>query len=202
MASNPPAIVARELIFKGWNTIERVTFESTSDDGQVQRTNREVVDHGQASVVLALDPERDVALLVRQWRSGLMSVGEGPFLLEACAGIIDPGETPEICARREAEEEIGFRLRDLRPCGSVVPSAGTLTERMYLYIAEVSCRDRVGEGGGVAQEGEAIEIVEIALPELFRMARAGEIEDAKTLILVQSLMLDRLLGRGGQMPAS
>ena len=117
-------------------------------------------------------------------------------------GIIDPGETPEICARREAEEEIGFRLRDLRPCGSVVPSAGTLTERMYLYIAEVSCRDRVGEGGGVAQEGEAIEIVEIALPELFRMARAGEIEDAKTLILVQSLMLDRLLGRGGQMPAS
>ncbi|SER04485.1 nudix-type nucleoside diphosphatase, YffH/AdpP family [Faunimonas pinastri] len=188
----PPRIVSRELIFKGWNTVEKVVFETTDAHGERRTTDREVVDHGHAAVVLTIDPDRDVAFLVRQWRSGLMSVGDGPFLLEACAGIIDPGEGAEECARREAEEEVGFRLRELKAHGSVVPSAGTLTERMYLYIAEVSSTDRVGKGGGVEDEGEDIEIVEIPIPELFRMARAGAIEDAKTLILVQSMMLERL----------
>jgi hypothetical protein len=80
----------------------------------------------------------------------------------------------------------------LRKIGTVVPSAGTLTERMHLFIAEVSAADKTEDGGGNPNEGEDIEVVEIPLSELYDKARRGEIEDAKTLILVQRLMIEEL----------
>jgi nudix-type nucleoside diphosphatase (YffH/AdpP family) len=143
--------------------------------------------------VLAVDRARGVALLVRQWRAGLLAVdAPDPYVLEACAGILDPGETPEEAARREAEEEMGLKVRELRSLGSILPSIGTLTERMHLFVAEVSEADRVEDGGGMAHEGEAIEVVEVPLSELFAMARSGALEDAKTLVIVQRLMLEAL----------
>ncbi|MBA3518929.1 MAG: NUDIX hydrolase [Rhizobiales bacterium] len=190
MTSDMPRIVARRPIFKGWNTLEIVTVEAADLKGRVRRHEREVIEHGEASVVLAIDRERQLAILVRQWRAPLIAANADPYLLEACAGIIDPGETPEQTARREAEEEIGLKIGKLRKIGSVVPSAGTLTERMHLFIAEVSAADKTEDGGGNPHEGEDIEVVEVALPELFGMARRGEIEDAKTLILVQRLLLE------------
>ena len=83
-------------------------------------------------------------------------------------------------------------IRDLRSVGSVFPSAGTLTEQMHLYLAEISAADRTAKGGGAEGEGEDIEIVEVALDELLQMARDGKILDAKTLILVQTLMIEDL----------
>ncbi len=192
MTGNAPRIVATRSVYKGWNSFDIVTVEATDRKGRQRRHEREVVDHGDAGVVLAIDRARDVANMVRQWRAPLVAAGGDPFLLEACAGILDPGETPEQAARREAEEETGLRVTALRGVGSVLPSAGTLTERMHLFIAEVSAGDRVEEGGGNPHEGEDIEVVEIPLPELFAMARRGAIEDAKTLILVQRLMIEDL----------
>ena len=80
----------------------------------------------------------------------------------------------------------------MRSIGSVLSSAGTLTERMHLFIAEVSQGERAGRGGGNPHEGEQIEVVEVPLPVLYEMARSGAIEDAKTLVIVQRLMLDEL----------
>jgi nudix-type nucleoside diphosphatase (YffH/AdpP family) len=114
------------------------------------------------------------------------------IFLEACAGIIDPGETPEETARRETAEEIGVTVGRLRSLGSVLPSAGTLTERMHLYVAEVSAADLSSRGRGNPHEGENIEVVEVPLAKLYEMARQGTIEDAKTLIIVQRLMLEEL----------
>jgi len=142
------------------------------------------------AAVLVIDRHRGVAILVRQWRAGLLE-SDDPFLLEACAGIVDPGETPEQAARREAEEEIGLTIRALTPMGTILPSAGTLTERMYLFLAEVSDGERARAGGN-AHEGEDIEIVEMPLGDLYEKARRGEIEDAKTLVLVQRMMLEEI----------
>ena len=196
MASEMPRIVGRRPIFKGWNAIEIVTVEAVDRKGQTRRHEREVINHGDASVVLTVDRERKVAILVRQWRAPLIGPGRDPFLLEACAGIIDPGESPDQSARREAEEEIGLKVGALRKVGTVVPSAGTLTERMHLFIAEVSAADRTEDGGGKPSEGEDIEVVEIPLAELYERARRGEIDDAKTLILVQRLMIEDLGAAG------
>ena len=192
MTTQMPRIIGRRPIFKGWNSVEIVTVEAVDGRGQTRRHDREVVDHGEASVVLAVDRDRKVAILVKQWRAPLIVAGADPYLLEVCAGIIDPGESPEQTARREAEEETGLKIGALRKVGSVVPSAGTLTERMHLFIAEVSAADRTEDGGGTPHEGEDIEVLEVPLTELFEKARRGEIEDAKTLILVQRLMIEEL----------
>lgn len=195
MNGSGPRIVATKSVYKGWNSFDIVTVEATDSKGRERRHEREVVDHGDAGVVLAIDRGRGVAIMVRQWRAPLVVAGADPFLLEACAGILDPGETPEDAARREAEEETGLRVRALRGIGSVLPSAGTLTERMHLFIAEVSAEDRVEAGGGNPHEGEDIEVVEVPLAELFAMARGGGIEDAKTLVLVQRLIMEELEAR-------
>jgi len=190
VAFNPPRIVDTKRVYSGWNRLDIVTVEAPDLDGTLRRHKREVIDHGEAAVVLVVDRKRGVAILARQWRAGLLGGSTDPYLLEACAGILDPGETPETAARREAEEELGLTIGALRSLGSVVPSAGTLTERMHLFVAELSGAEKRGNGGGNPHEGENIEVVEIPLPELFEMARQDKIEDAKTLIIVQRLMLE------------
>lgn len=195
MASSQPRIVERKRVFEGWNTFDLLTIEAPGSDGTPVRHLREIIDHGDAAVVLTIDRARGVALLVRQWRTGLVAEDSpDAYLLEACAGILDPGETPEETARREAEEEMGLKLGALRSLGSILPTPGTLTERMYLFVAEVSEADRIETGGGVAHEGEAIEVVEMPLAELYAMAESGALEDAKTLVIVQRLMLEEAQG--------
>lgn len=192
MKNAQPRVVQTTRIHDGWNRLDILTVEAADHDGTIRRHKREVVDHGHAAVVLVVDLTRDVAILVRQWRAGLLGSDADAYLLEACAGILDPGETPEQAARREAEEEIGIRVGELRSLGSIVPSAGTLTERMHLFVAEVSTSEASRHGGGNPHEGENIEVVEVPLPELFQMAGQGRIEDAKTLVIVQRLMLDQV----------
>ena len=192
MPIDTPRVVARRRAFTGWNTLDIVTVESSAADGSPQRHDREVIDHGNAAVVLPIDRARGVAVLVRQWRGPLVALGEPPYLLEACAGIVDPGETPEDTARREAQEETGLNIGELTSRGSILPSAGTLTERMHLFTAEISASDRVQPGGGRPQEGEQIEVVEMPLAELFAMAERGELQDAKTLAIVQRLRIEEL----------
>jgi GDP-mannose pyrophosphatase NudK len=196
MTAAGPRIISTRSVHRGWNTFDIVTVEAPDRNGGSHRLEREVIDHGEAGVVLIVDQKRRVAILVRQWRAPLIAAGADPFLLEVCAGIIDPGESPEEASRREAEEETGLKLGALRSVGIVFTSAGTLTERMHLFIAEVSGNEGRENGGGNPQEGEDIEVVEVPLAELFEQARRGEIRDAKTLILVQHLMIEEL-ERGG-----
>lgn len=190
MASDPPRIVDTKRVYTGWSRFDIVTVEAADANGFIRRHKRELVDHGEAAAVLVIDRKRNTALMARQWRVGLIGRAGDPYLLEACAGLIDPGETPEAAARREAEEELGVSIGELRSLGSIVPSAGTLTERVHLFVAELSGDEIRASGGGNPHEGETIEVVEITLPNLYELARRGEIIDAKTLILVQRLMLE------------
>ncbi len=157
-------------------------------DGTTVR--REVEDHGEAVAVLAYDPERKRALLVRQFRAPLCLAGAKTNLTEAIAGLKE-SEEPEQCARREAMEEAGIALKSLDYVATVWSMPGISTERMHLFLASFSAADRTGNGGGRTDEEEEIEIVELGLPELARQADAGEINDLKTLALVQSLRLRR-----------
>ena len=183
-------ITDRRCIYDGWNTFDVLTVETLGDDGNSRRHEREVLGHGPAVALLAYDPDRRQALLARQWRVPLLAMGDDPFLLEACAGLIDVGETPQDAAIREAEEELGLHLEAVRKVGEVYVSPGTLTEKIHLFLATYGLQDRRSDGGGLDHEGEDIEIIEMPLDELFQMARAGAINDAKTLILVQALILE------------
>jgi nudix-type nucleoside diphosphatase (YffH/AdpP family) len=180
-----PKILQETVLHAGWGRFKIVKVRLTSG----QEVDREVEDHGSAVCVLPYDPERKVATFVRQFRPAIFSAGGPTELLEAPAGILE--DAPEDCARREALEETGIRLHELEPVVSGWTSPGVSTECMHCYLATYGAADRIGEGGGLAEEHEDIEVVELPLRDVAAMAAAGEITDMKTLAVVLALQLRR-----------
>lgn len=173
-----------KTIHEGWGRFCLVTLKSP--DGSEHE--RQVEDHGAAAAVLPFDPERGMVMLVRQPRVGPLFAGAEAMLLEAPAGLTD-GEDPEAAARREAMEETGLRLGALQSLGGFWSTPGSTTEKIHLYLAAYSAADRLGDGGGVAHEGEDIEVVEIPAAEAIAMAGDGRIPDLKTAFLLMALRL-------------
>jgi len=154
-----------------------------------EQSRREVADFGDSVCVLPYDPDRKVALVVRLTRAPLLFRDVHETLVEAPAGMIEPGEDAEMTARREAMEEAGVLLRELEPVAVCWPSPGVLAERSHLFLARYTQADRSGAGGGVAAEHEDIEVEEMPLADLLELARAGALADMKTLTLVLTLKL-------------
>ena len=123
---------------------------------------REVHDHGHGATVLPYDAKRGTVLLVRQFRLPAYLHDHDGFIIETCAGLLD-GDDPAQCAKREAEEELGFRLANLRYMTTVYMTPGAVTERLSLFIADYDHDARIGAGGGEAHEGEDIEVIEMRL---------------------------------------
>lgn len=179
-----------ETVYDGWMTITRGKLVYRRQDGEVSEALREIHDHGKAIAILPVDRMRRVAMLARQLRVPLMVNGEkDPMILEACAGLIDDGEGPEEAARREAGEELGIHVHDLMHVGSWYASPGTLTEKVHGFLASYNLDDRIHNGGGLVHEDEDIIVEEIALDELGEAVLQGNLRDAKTIILIQQLML-------------
>lgn len=175
-----------ETLHKGWNTFSIATVRL--ENGAT--ITRAIEDHGSGVAVLAFDPARKTALLVRQFRAAPYLAAKVPDLLEAIAGLIDH-EDPQTTARREAMEEAGVRLGPLEAAGQVWSVPGTSTEHIDMFLAPYSEADRVADGGGLAHEHENITVVEMPLAELAALADRGELADLKTLALVQTLRLRR-----------
>ncbi len=177
------------VLAKNWGELKNTTFDYRRRDGRWEEQQRETYDHGHAAAVLPFDPERRTILLVRQFRFAAFVDGVDEPLLEACAGLLD-GDDAATCASREAEEELGYRVHDLRLACEPYASPGSLTERVACFTARYSPADRVSEGGGHAGEGEDIEVVEMTLDEAAAAIRDGRIIDAKTILLIQHLLLE------------
>jgi nudix-type nucleoside diphosphatase (YffH/AdpP family) len=114
-------------------------------------------------------------------------MGEPAYLVEAPAGVLDTNETGEACARREALEETGLRLEALESVARAWASPSVSAERIDLFLARVTAADRIAAGGGLAEEHEGIEVLEVALRDLWRQTLVGEINDLKTLVLIYAL---------------
>ncbi|MGD9540951.1 NUDIX domain-containing protein [Methylocystis sp.] len=182
-----PAVVKLEQTHKRWATMSIAAIRMP--DGQI--VLRDVEDHGCAAAVLPYDPLRKMALLVEQLRAPqLVAVGE-THSLEAIAGLVEGEDDFAATAEREALEEAGLRLGALDHVATAWSMPGISTERMALYLAEYRPEDRIGDGGGVADESEDVRVVEMRLTELAAMMAAEAIVDMKTLVLVQALRLRR-----------
>jgi nudix-type nucleoside diphosphatase (YffH/AdpP family) len=167
-----------DLLYRGWSSLYMATL---ADENGVE-IRREIEHHGAAAAVLPYDPDRRMVLLVLQARPPVIWCGGPPEFLEAPAGMIDEGD-PADAARREAMEETGVRLTELEFVSSTYPMPGVSTERVDLYLAPYAQADRIGPGGGVAHEQEAITVLETPLADFWRRIEAGEIQDMKTLAL-------------------
>ena len=178
-------IVGTEEKYSGWCRLLVATIRLA--DGKTVR--REVEDHGAAASVLPYDPERRVALVIRQLRGPVLYAGGGAAIIEAPAGLIDAGEDAETTARREAMEEVGVRLTSLELAVAGWTMPGLSTEHMPLYLGSYTEKDRTGAGGG--ESDEQIEVVELPLATLAAMADDGRLADLKTFALVQTLRLRR-----------
>ena len=164
-------------------------FEYRRRDGGSQDLRREVYRIGHGAAVLPLDPRRSTVLLTRQFRLPAHVNGDRPWLVEACAGNVEAGDDPAETARKEAEQEMGCALQGLREVFTLYMSPGATAEKLHLFTAEYGPGERSGAGGGLPEEGEEIEVLELPLAEAWAMVGRGEIVDAKTVLLLQHLLL-------------
>ena len=183
-----PTIVKTEIVREGWGRWMTLTLR-LADGTEI---TRQLEDHGGAVSVLPYDPDRRVAMLVKQVRTGPLFVDpDNAVLLEAPAGLIDSGEDAAEAARREAMEETGVRLTELEPLGAAYSAPGSTTERITLFLAPYTAADRIEAGGGLATEHEDIEVLELPLAPLLAQALTGGLSDMKTLALVLALKAKR-----------
>lgn len=180
-----------ETLSQKWGTLKSTTFDYCRSDGRWESQTRESYGRGDGAVVLPYDRDRGTVLLVRQFRLPAYQHGHDEPLLEACAGLLD-GDDPETCARREAEEELGYRVRDLEFAFAPFMSPGSFTERLSCFLAAYDASDRISAGGGHVDEGEDIEVVEMLLDEARAAIDDGRIIDGKTIALVLHLVLREL----------
>lgn len=176
-------ITGEQILYSGWSKIIRA--ELAAPEGEAFA--REIEHHGDAVAVLPYDPERRCALLVLAPRAPVVWAGGPAELVEAPAGMLEAGELAQDCARREAEEEAGVRLGALEPVAEAWSTPGVSTEKISLFLAAYSEADRTGGGGGLAEENELIEVLELPLAELWDRFEAGGLQDMKTLVLLLAL---------------
>jgi nudix-type nucleoside diphosphatase (YffH/AdpP family) len=180
-------IVGTKQIYAGWTKL--FVARLRLPDGRT--IEREIEDHGEGVCVLPYHPRRKTAVLVRQPRAPVLYAAGRQETLEVIAGIIEQDDNPDACAHREVMEEALLKLDSLEQVFTAWTMPGISTELMHFYLAEYSGEARPEIRGGTADENEATIAVEIGLAELARMADAGELPDAKSLVLLQTLRLRR-----------
>lgn len=188
---NPDVVVRDvELTSQGWHVLRRTTFDYRRSDGRWVTQQRETYDRGNGAVVLPFDAERGRVLLTRQFRYPAY-VNDHPdgMLVEAAAGLLD-GDDPLDAIRRESAEELGVTLGPLTHILDAYMSPGSVTERLHFYAAPYTPADRTGQGGGLEEDGEDIEVLELAFADALAMVRDGRITDGKTILLLQWAALD------------
>jgi nudix-type nucleoside diphosphatase (YffH/AdpP family) len=170
-------------------TLKTTTFEWRRANGEWQTQTRETYDRGNGVALLPYSLAQRTVVLVRQFRYPAYVNGCDDLLIEVVAGLLD-NESPEIRIRAEAEEEIGYRLGEIKKIFEAFMSPGAVTEKLHFFVAEYVPGMRVGSGGGIAAEGEDIEVLELRIDEALAMIGDDRIADAKTILLLQYAALN------------
>lgn len=181
-------IIKSETLSDNWYILKKFTFDQQRRDGEWQRQTREVYDRGNGATILLYNRDRKTVILTRQFRFPVFINGHESDLIEAAAGLLDNMD-PESRIKAEAEEETGFKVTRVRKIFEAYMSPGSVTEKLYFYLAEYQPQDRTGAGGGIKSEGEDIDVLEIALEEALRYVETGKIVDGKTIMLLYHVAL-------------
>jgi nudix-type nucleoside diphosphatase (YffH/AdpP family) len=182
-----PRVVVRdvEVTSDGWHVLRRTTFDYQNSKGDWSTQHRETYDRGNGATILLYNVARRTVLLSRQFRYPVY-VNDHPdgMLIETAAGLLDEDD-PETAIRREASEELGVTIGELTHVFDVYMSPGSVTERLHFFAAPYTDASRTSEGGGLADDGEDIDVLELPFDQALTMIGTGEIADAKTIMLLQ-----------------
>lgn len=181
-------MLGEAVLSNNWGVVKKTTLEFRRRNGDWQRLVRETYDTGDGAGVLLYNRAKRTVILTRQFRFPVFAHGEPGWLIEVVAGKLD-GDDPMTTAKKEAEEESGYRVEEIQPAMSAFSTPGSVTEKLFLFIAEYDASSRISSGGGLAAEGEDIEVLELDIDAALGMIETGEIADAKTIMLLQHVRL-------------
>jgi GDP-mannose pyrophosphatase NudK len=186
-------ILKTEILSDNWYKLKKITYEYQKKDGTWQTQNREAYDRGNGATILLYNKDYGTVILTRQFRlPSFINGNESGMLIETCAGLLDR-DNPEDCIKRETEEETGYKISEVRKIFEAYMSPGSVTEILYFFVAAYSRSMKINEGGGIEQEQEDIEVLEMPFEKALAMIGSGEIKDGKTILLLQYAKLENLL---------
>ena len=193
MATNTVKILNTEILSDNWYTLRKITYQRQNEDGTTETNTREAYDRGNGAAILLYNKHTRTVILTRQFRLPTFINGNPDgMLVEACAGLLDKDQ-PDVAIRRETEEETGYKISAVEKVFEAYMSPGSVTEMLYFFIAEYSSDMKVHEGGGLEEEQENIEVLELPVDKAMQMLSQGEIKDAKTIMLLQYIRLRGIL---------
>lgn len=186
-------ILAEEILSKNYYLLKKFTFEIQIDENLKQKQIREVYDRGNGATILLYNKTKKTIILIKQFRfPTFLNGNKTGMLIETCAGILEQ-ENAEECIKRETEEETGFQINEVEKLFEAYMSPGAITEIIHFFKAEYSSEMKISEGGGLVTEQENIEVIEILFEDAYKMIAAGEIKDAKTILLLQYAKINNLM---------
>ena len=181
-----------ETLSDNWYVLKKTTFDYQRKDGIWQTQSRETYDRGNGATILLYNCAKRTVILTRQFRYPVYVNNHSGILIEACAGLLDENN-PEDCIKRETEEETGYTINHVTKVFEAFMSPGSVTEKLFFFVAEYSDENKRGLGGGLESDGEDIDVLELDFDAALRMIETGEIMDAKTIMLLYHIRMHELL---------
>ncbi|WP_111309438.1 GDP-mannose pyrophosphatase NudK [Confluentibacter sediminis] len=185
--------IVSKLLSDNYYILKKITFDYKLRNGKWVTQAREVYNRGDGAGILLYNKEKQTIILIKQFRMPTyMNDNEDGMLIEVCAGMLDKDD-PEACIIRETEEEVGYRIKEVKKVFEAYSSPGVMTEKMYFFVGEYTDAMKVSEGGGLDSEHEDIEVLEMPFKKAIDMLNHGEIFDTRTIVLLQYAQLHKLL---------
>lgn len=193
MENNRVKNINSKLLSDNYYILKKLTFDYKLSNGKWARQSREVYNRGDGAGILLYNTEKQTVILTKQFRMPTyMNGNKDGLLIEVTAGMLDL-DNPIDCIIRETEEEVGYRIKDVKKVYEAYTSPGVMTEKMHFFIAEYSDNMKVSDGGGLESEHEDIEVLEIPFVDALDMLNNCKIHDMRTIVLLQYAQINRLL---------
>ncbi|HEX8356397.1 MAG TPA: NUDIX domain-containing protein [Segetibacter sp.] len=184
-------IKSTETLSDNFFPLKLVKYEIENSKGEMEEVSREVYMSSNGVVALLYNLQKRTVVLIKQFRlPSYLNNNPTGILLEACAGIVEEGEDPADGIMREIEEETGYKVKQVEKIFEMYMTAGSVAEMLYFFVAEYTPQQKVAEGGGLEEESEDIEVIELDFDEVFDKIKTGELKDAKTALLLQYAKLN------------
>ena len=188
--------ITSKVISNFWGKLEHVNFDFIFKNGKSANLTHEVYGKADGIAILLYNPTSKKVILSKQFRMPVFVAGvDNGFSIEVVGGAMDEKESPETCVIRETEEEVGYKIATVKKVTTTFLSPGIVKEKVHLFIGEYKDEDKTENGGGLQEENEEIEVLETLFVDALKMIETQEIMDARTIMLLQYLQINKLINK-------